>query len=121
MAELNDTAKRMLIMTMEGKQGIQGNQRIERTNHHPVWWNRQFTITAGGDYFYEETPNTEHQAAQASAAVDELHGAGLIEIASESEDKKRQRFHITLKAVPVYNKLRSSPCYAELRAAVAGQ
>ena len=86
MTELSDTAKRLLSVAIEG------NRHVERTNYHPVWWNEQFTITAGGNYFYEEKPNTGRQAAQAGAAVNELHDARLLRVISESENKRNQRF-----------------------------
>ena len=109
MTRLRDTAKQLLIMAVEGKQGVQGSQEIVRDTIHPTCWNKQLTITAGGDPFYEEKPNTEQQSSQASAAIDELHAAGLIQVVSESPDKKRQRFHVTLKGLAVYDKLKNPP------------
>lgn len=103
MPKLSDTAKQLLIMAMKAEQG----QQIERTNDHPAWLYEQFTIETGkGDLCYEEKPNTAQQAAQARAAIDELLDAKLIEkVVSGPEDKKRQRFRITVKGVAVYDKL----------------
>ena len=110
-AKLSDVAQRLLSQAMEGKQGVQGNREIVRTNYDPSPFkpvgNKEFTITAGGDYFYEQKPETEDRVAQASAAVDELYAAGLIQVVSESPDKRKQRFDITLKGIGVYDKLKN--------------